>query len=72
MQGFLIERIDNFNTNECDYIEVKDLLQNLKFTTVGYGVELFLCNKIVGSYNGVLSANLVDTIITSVKFELPA
>lgn len=59
------------NEHNTEWVPFKSLLQNLKFTTVGYGIELYLCNKIITLHKGCAFVEIKDINIEQFLFEIP-
>lgn len=59
------------NSKSENWIPLKSLLKNLKFITVGYGIELYLCNKIISLHNGNAFVKMKDINIEQFLFEIP-
>lgn len=53
------------------WIPFKSLLSNLKFITVGYGIELYLCHKIISLHKGNAYVEMNDINIEQFRFEIP-
>lgn len=53
------------------WIPFKSLLSNLKFITVGYGIELYLCHKIISLHKGSAYVEMNDINIEQFRFEIP-
>lgn len=53
------------------WIPFKSLLSNLQFITVGYGVELYLCHKIIVLHKGNAYVEMNDINIEQFRFEIP-
>lgn len=63
---------DSDFSKPVEWIPFKSLLQNLKFITVGYGIELYLCNKIISLHRGCAFVDMKDINIEQFLFEIPA
>jgi len=69
---FIISVKKGKNTKtHTEWVPFKSLLQNLKFTTVGYGIELYLCNKIITLHRGCAFVEIKDINIEQFLVEIP-